>query len=90
MRRTVLVTLDGLRRDQITPETTPNLVAFSRQAESFADYRTVFPSCMRVVSASIATGCFPARHELLGNSMVLVENGVLVPHDARAAGLPPA
>jgi hypothetical protein len=82
MRRTVLVTLDGLRRDQITPETTPNLMAFSRQAENFADYRTVFPSCTRVVSASIATGCFPARHELQGNSMVLVENGVLVPHDA--------
>ena len=82
MRRTVLITLDGLRRDQITAETTPNLVAFSRQAECFACYRTVFPSCTRVVSASIATGCFPARHELQGNSMVLAENGVLVPHDA--------
>jgi arylsulfatase A-like enzyme len=82
MRRAILVTLDGLRRDLITPETTPHLVAFSRRAESFADYRTVFPSCTRVVSASIATGCFPARHELQGNSMVLVENGELVPHDA--------
>src|ERR1700761_5525478 len=55
---------------------------FSRQAESFADYRTVFPSCTRVVSASIATGCFPARHGLQGNSMALVEDGVLVAHDA--------
>jgi arylsulfatase A-like enzyme len=82
MRRVVLVTLDGLRRDQITPETTPNLAAFSAAAESFADYRTVFPSCTRVVSASIATGCFPARHELQGNSMALMEDGVLVPHDA--------
>jgi arylsulfatase A-like enzyme len=82
MRRAILVTLDGLRRDLITAETTPHLVAFSRRAESFADYRTVFPSCTRVVSASIATGCFPARHELQGNSMVLVENGELVPHDA--------
>ena len=82
MRRAILLTLDGLRRDLITPETTPHLVAFSRRAEAFADYRTVFPSCTRVVSASIATGCFPARHELQGNSMVLVENGELVPHDA--------
>jgi hypothetical protein len=82
MRRTILVTLDGLRRDQLSPETTPHLLAFGRQAESFADYRTVFPSCTRVVSASIATGCFPARHGLQGNSMVLVEDGVLVPHDA--------
>src|SRR5580692_9051301 len=82
MRRTILVTLDGLRRDQLSPETTPHLLAFGRQAESFPDYRTVFPSCTRVVSASIATGCFPARHGLQGNSMVLVEDGVLVPHDA--------
>jgi len=81
-RRTILVTLDGLRRDQITREATPNLMAFRRRAETFADYRTVFPSCTRVVSASIATGCFPARHELQGNSMALMEDGVLVPHDA--------
>jgi arylsulfatase A-like enzyme len=82
MRRAILVTLDGLRRDQIAVETTPNLVAFGRRAETFADYRTVFPSCTRVVSASIATGCYPARHELQGNSMALMENGLLVPHDA--------
>jgi arylsulfatase A-like enzyme len=81
-RRVILVTLDGLRRDQITQSATPNLMAFRRRAETFPDYRTVFPSCTRVVSASIATGCFPARHELQGNSMALVENGVLVPHDA--------
>ena len=57
MRRAILVTLDGLRRDMISPETTPNLAAFAKRAESFADYRTVFPSCTRVVSASIATAC---------------------------------
>jgi hypothetical protein len=82
MRRTILVTLDGLRRDQIAPDTTPSLVAFAQGSETFSDYRTVFPSCTRVVSASIATGCLPARHELQGNSMVLMEDGVLVPHDA--------
>jgi hypothetical protein len=82
MRRAILVTLDGLRRDLISPETTPNLAAFAKSAETFTDYRTVFPSCTRVVSASIATGCHPARHELQGNSLALMENGVLVPHDA--------
>jgi arylsulfatase A-like enzyme len=82
MRRTILMTLDGLRRDMISAQTTPNLVAFAQRAESFADYRTVFPSCTRVVSASIATGCYPARHELQGNSLALMENATLVPHDA--------
>ena len=42
----------------------------------------MFPSATRVVSASFATGCYPARHELQGNSLVLNENGRLVAHDA--------
>lgn len=82
MRRVVIVTLDGLRRDMISKEVTPNLVAFARQAESFPDYRTVFPSCTRVVSASLATGCHPARHGLQGNSVALMEDGKLVLRDA--------
>jgi arylsulfatase A-like enzyme len=82
MRRAILVILDGLRRDLISAQTTPNLAAFAKVAETFADYRTVFPSCTRVVSASIATGCYPARHELQGNSLALIEDGVLVRHDA--------
>jgi len=82
MRRVIIVTLDGLRRDMISGETTPNLVAFARQAEQFHDYRTVFPSCTRVVSASLATGCRPARHGLQGNSVALMEDGKLVRRDA--------
>jgi predicted AlkP superfamily pyrophosphatase or phosphodiesterase len=82
MRRAVIVTLDGLRRDMISQAFTPNLVAFAREAESFADYRTVFPSCTRVVSASLATGCYPAQHGLQGNSVALIEEGRLVLRDA--------
>lgn len=43
--RTILVTIDGHQRNQIAQDTTPNLMAFSRRAETLADYRTVFPSC---------------------------------------------
>jgi arylsulfatase A-like enzyme len=82
MRRVVIVTLDGLRRDMISEQTTPNLVAFAREAERFEEYRTVFPSCTRVVSASLATGCYPARHGLQGNSVALMEAGRLVLRDA--------
>lgn len=82
MRRAVIVTLDGLRRDMISEQTTPNLVAFAREAERFEEYRTVFPSCTRVVSASLATGCYPARHGLQGNSVALMEEGRLVLRDA--------
>jgi arylsulfatase A-like enzyme len=82
MRRAVVVTVDGLRRDMISLDTTPNLKSFERYSQRLADYRTVFPSCTRVVSASMATGCFPARHGLQGNSVALLEEGRLVLRDA--------
>jgi hypothetical protein len=82
MRRAVIVTVDGLRKDMITPERTPHLCRLAHRAEWIANYRTVFPSCTRVVSASLATGCFPARHGLQGNSVALLEEGELVLRDA--------
>jgi arylsulfatase A-like enzyme len=82
MRRAVVVTVDGLRRDMISSDTTPNLKNFERYSQRLADYRAVFPSCTRVVSASMATGCFPARHGLQGNSVALLEEGRLILQDA--------
>jgi hypothetical protein len=81
MRRVIMVVLDGLRRDFLTEATTPRLAAFRRQAEFFTAFRSAFPSATRGVSATFATGCFPARHTLQGNAVALLENGVLVPHD---------
>jgi arylsulfatase A-like enzyme len=82
MRRAVVVVLDGMRRDLISEERTPTLARFAARAQSFAEHRSMFPSATRVVSASFATGCTPARHELQGNSLALLENGRLVYHDA--------
>lgn len=82
MKRAIVLILDGLRRDMLTADLTPNLARHSGKSEQFSAHRSVFPSATRVVSASFATGCYPARHELQGNSLVLSENGVLVPHDA--------
>lgn len=82
MRRTVVVVLDGMRRDLINEEWTPTLARFAARARSFGAHRSMFPSATRVVSASFATGCTPARHGLQGNSLALMENGRLVHHDA--------
>ena len=82
MRRAVVVVLDGMRRDLIDEATTPALVRLAGGAMSFAAHRSMFPSATRVVSASFATGCHPARHELQGNTLALLENGRLVYHDA--------
>ncbi|QJP12635.1 alkaline phosphatase family protein [Starkeya sp. ORNL1] len=85
MRRAVIVMLDGLRRDFVDERRTPHLAALAERAERFSAYRSAFPSATRVVSSTLATGCYPARHELQGNTMVLMEEGRLVRHDA---GLP--
>ncbi len=81
MRRVVVVVFDGMRRDLVSEENTPALVRFAERAQSFAAHRSVFPSATRVVSASFATGCYPARHELQGNSLALLEEGRLIYHD---------
>jgi arylsulfatase A-like enzyme len=82
MHRVVVVVLDGMRRDLIGEENTPALVGLAGRAQSFIAHSSVFPSATRVVSASFATGCYPARHELQGNSLALLEGGRLVYHDA--------
>jgi hypothetical protein len=85
MRRAVIVILDGLRRDFVDAARTPHLAALAGRAETFPLYRSVFPSATRVVSATMATGCYPARHELQGNSLALLADGRLAVFDA---GLP--
>src|SRR5947209_13602107 len=82
MRRVVVVVLDGMRRDLLDEARTPALARFARRSRSFTAHRSMFPSATRVVSASFATGCTPARHELQGNTLALLENGRLVYHDA--------
>jgi arylsulfatase A-like enzyme len=84
-RRVVVVVLDGLRRDFVDAAGTPALHQFAGRACQFMAHRSVFPSATRVVSASFATGCYPARHGLQGNAMALLEGGRLVAHDV---GLP--
>ena len=70
--RAVLVVCDSLRRDMLGPRT-PSILRFARFATSFEGHRAIFPSAPRVTSASIATGCLPARHGVHGNAMALNE-----------------
>src|SRR4051812_17460933 len=83
--RVVVVICDSLRRDLITPEDAPFLSELRERAAFFGAHRSVFPSTTRASAASIATGCLPARHGLLGNTMALDEGDGLV---CRSAGHP--
>jgi arylsulfatase A-like enzyme len=83
--RVVIVICDSLRADLIDPAGTPFLAELKDRAAWFAAHRSVFPSTTRASAASIATGCRPARHGLLGNTMALDEGDGLV---CRSAGAP--
>jgi arylsulfatase A-like enzyme len=80
-RRAIVVVLDGLRRDMVSPTATPELHAFAATATSFAAHRSVFPSATRVATSCFATGCRPATHGLQGNSVALLEDGQLSRRD---------
>jgi arylsulfatase A-like enzyme len=77
-KRVVVVICDSLRSDLITAADAPFLVELSARGTRFATHRSVFPSTTRASSASIATGCLPARHGLYGNTQALDEGEGLV------------
>src|SRR2546427_2858847 len=73
MNRAVIVICDSLRADLISPADAPFLTELGQRSARFAAHSSVFPSTTRTSAASIATGCLPARHGLLGNTMALDE-----------------
>ncbi|MBO9353039.1 alkaline phosphatase family protein [Bordetella petrii] len=77
-RRAVVVVCDSLAAGLVQPGTAPALAALRARSADFVAARSVFPSTTRTSSASMATGCLPAVHGLLGNTMVLHEGGRLV------------
>lgn len=67
--RQLLIVVDGLRPDYVTPEVMPNLSALGRRGVVFARHHAVYPTVTRVNAASISTGAYPEGHGLLGNSV---------------------
>lgn len=72
--RTVLVViLDGLRPDYITPELMPNLHALAAEGVLHTKHHAVFPTVTRVNAASISTGAYPKTHGLMENTVYFPE-----------------
>lgn len=67
--RTLIVFFDGLRPDYITAEGMPNLYAFSKKSSFGKAHHSVFPTVTRVNATSYATGAYPSKHGLMGNSV---------------------
>jgi predicted AlkP superfamily pyrophosphatase or phosphodiesterase len=65
----LLLVLDGLRPDHVTPDIMPNLYALGQRGVVFTNHHSVYPTLTRVNSSSISTGAYPERHGILGNSV---------------------
>ena len=63
----IVLVLDGLRPDAITPEETPNLWRLRQEGVNFTNGHAVFPTVTRVNATAIATGTYPDRNGILGN-----------------------
>ena len=68
-RRHLLIVLDGLRPDYVTPELMPNLHALGRRGVVMTRHHAVYPTVTRVNASSISTGAYPEAHGLMGNSI---------------------
>ena len=68
-QRHLLIVLDGLRPDYVTPALMPNLHALGERGVVFTDHHAVYPTVTRVNAASISTGAYPEAHGLMGNAV---------------------
>ena len=73
MNSVIIVGFDGLQPSQVTPDRMPNLWEMGSQGVVFENHHSVFPTMTRVNVTSIQTGCYPGRHGLVANRVVVRE-----------------
>jgi arylsulfatase A-like enzyme len=67
----MLILIDGLRPDQITPAKMPTLFALQQSAVVFDAHHSVFPTVTRVNASTISTGTYPDDHDILSNLLYM-------------------
>lgn len=67
----IVLVVDGLRPDSITPEVTPNLSRMKSSGTWYTHAHSVFPTVTRVNTASISTGTLPSQHGIVSNAVYL-------------------
>lgn len=71
----VLIVVDGLRPDYVTPAIMPNLHKLGKSGVRGERHTAVFPSSTRANATSISTGVYPWKHGILNNTMWLPQLG---------------
>lgn len=81
----IVLVIDGLRPDSISPALTPNLNRLKTAGVWYTRSHSVFPTVTRVNATSITTGTSPARHRMVSNSFYVpaISNTVLSNADYR-------
>src|SRR3954464_6057728 len=69
----MVLVLDGLRPDSITAEETPNLWRLRQEGVNFLNGHSVFPTVTRANATAIATGTYPSRNGIFGNTLYVRE-----------------
>lgn len=67
--RHLLIVVDGLRPDYVTPDVMPALTALAKRGVVFNRHHSVYPTVTRVNASSISSGSYPEAHGLMGNSV---------------------
>ena len=67
----MVIVVDGLRPDYVTPDVMPRLVRMGQRGIVFRAHHSVFPTVTRVNASSFVTGAYPETHGLLGNAIYI-------------------
>ena len=67
--RILLVVLDGFRSDFFTPELMPRCYAEAQRGVIGTSHHAVLPTVTRVNASTLVTGCLPAHHGLVANTL---------------------
>jgi predicted AlkP superfamily pyrophosphatase or phosphodiesterase len=67
----LVIVVDGLRPDAVTPDVMPRLFRLGRRGVVFSAHHSVVPTVTRVNASSFVTGTYPETHGLLGNTIYI-------------------
>src|SRR6185436_11833771 len=67
----LVIVVDGLRPDYVTPDLMPRLVRLGQRGIVLSAHHSVYPTVTRVNASSMATGAYPETHGLLGNTVYI-------------------
>jgi predicted AlkP superfamily pyrophosphatase or phosphodiesterase len=65
----LVIVVDGLRPDYVTPQVMPRLYRLGQRGIVFGAHHSVFPTVTRVNASSFVTGTYPETHGLMGNTI---------------------